>query len=482
MLNIRALHVSWGKLQGVFLHRRVFTQMKKETVTTNQITEGVIWKQLLLFFFPIVLGTFFQQLYNTADTIVVGRFVSKEALAAVGGSAAQIVGLIVGFFVGLASGASVIISQFYGAKDRAQLNRALHTAYAFSIVGSIFITALGILIAPWLLELMHTPQETMADALLYLRIYFAGIIFVFIYNVGSSILRAMGDSRRPLYYLIVCCILNIVLDIVLVIVFHMGVAGVSIATIFSQGVSAVLITRALMRSDDLYQLEFRKIRFHKAALFSLLWVGCPTGIQSVLYSVTNMLIQTFLNNLGTDTVAAWSAFGKIDSFYWMVNNAFGIAVTTFVGQNFGAGKYDRMKKSVRIGLCMGLCTALTLTLIFYNFGTPLFRLFTSDENVVSIGMQMLHHVAPAYCLFVFIELLSGALRGTGDVVIPMLITCFGVCLLRVAWLFFIVPLAPGLNTIVLSYPVTWAITAVMFIVYYCYRARKWPKFSEKKMA
>ena len=356
--------------------------MKKETVTTNQITEGVIWKQLLLFFFPIVLGTFFQQLYNTADTIVVGRFVSKEALAAVGGSAAQIVGLIVGFFVGLASGASVIISQFYGAKSRVQLNRALHTAYAFSIIGSIFITVLGILIAPWMLELMHTPQETMADALLYLRIYFAGIIFVFIYNVGSSILRAMGDSRRPLYYLIVCCFLNIVLDIVLVIVFHMGVAGVSIATIFSQGVSAVLITRALMHSDDLYQLEFRKIRFHKAALISLIWVGCPTGIQSVLYSVTNMLIQTFLNNLGTDTVAAWSAFGKIDSLYWMVNNAFGIAVTTFVGQNFGAGKYDRMKKSVRIGLCMGLCTALTLTLIFYNFGTPLFRLFTSDENVI----------------------------------------------------------------------------------------------------
>ena len=319
-------------------------------------------------------------------------------------------------------------------------------------------------------------------ALLYLRIYFAGIIFVFIYNVGSSILRAMGDSRRPLYYLIVCCILNIVLDIVLVIVFHMGVAGVSIATIFSQGVSAVLITRALMHSDDLYQLEFRKIRFHKSALISLIWVGCPTGIQSVLYSVTNMLIQTFLNNLGTDTVAAWSAFGKIDSLYWMVNNAFGIAVTTFVGQNFGAGKYDRMKKSVRIGLCMGLCTALTLTLIFYNFGTPLFRLFTSDENVVSIGMQMLYHVAPAYCLFVFIELLSGALRGTGDVVIPMLITCFGVCLLRIAWLFFIVPLAPGLNTIVLSYPVTWAITAVMFIVYYCYQAKKWPKSSAKKTA
>ena len=456
--------------------------MKEAVSKENQITHGVIWKQLLVFFFPILLGTFFQQIYNTADTVVVGRFVGTQALAAVGGSTSQIINLIVGFFTGLASGATVVISQHYGAKDQEGVQRGLRTAYAFSIVGGVIVSILSILLTRPLLELLNTPEDIIDMSATYLCIYFAGLIFVFIYNVGSSILRAMGDSRRPLYYLIVCCFLNIVLDIVLVIVFHMGVAGVSIATIFSQGVSAVLITRALMHSDDLYQLEFRKIRFHKAALISLIWVGCPTGIQSVLYSVTNMLIQTFLNNLGTDTVAAWSAFGKIDSLYWMVNNAFGIAVTTFVGQNFGAGKYDRMKKSVRIGLCMGLCTALTLTLIFYNFGTPLFRLFTSDENVVSIGMQMLHHVAPAYCLFVFIELLSGALRGTGDVVIPMLITCFGVCLLRIAWLFFIVPLAPGLNTIVLSYPVTWAITAVMFIVYYCYRAKKWTKSSAKKTA
>ena len=445
--------------------------MKKETVTTNQITEGVIWKQLLLFFFPIVLGTFFQQLYNTADTIVVGRFVSKEALAAVGGSAAQIVGLIVGFFVGLASGASVIISQFYGAKNRVQLNRALHTAYAFSIIGSIFITALGILIAPWLLELMHTPQETMADALLYLRIYFAGIIFVFIYNVGSSILRAMGDSRRPLYYLVVCCILNIVLDIVLVIVFHMGVAGVSIATIFSQGVSAVLITRALMRSDDLYQLEFRKIRFHKAALFSLLWVGCPTGIQSVLYSVTNMLIQTFLNNLGTDTVAAWSAFGKIDSFYWMVNNAFGIAVTTFVGQNFGAGKMDRVRKGTRECLGMALVTAILLSVILMSAGRFLFGIFTTDANVVEIGLSMMQIISPTYFLFVFIEVYSGALRAQGHVIVTTAMTMIGICVLRVVWVTWIVP-DGTLSQIVACYPITWLVSAVGMIIYYHYKQKK----------
>lgn len=447
--------------------------MKQSTNTQNQITEGIIWKQLLLFFFPIVLGTFFQQLYNTADTIVVGRFVSKEALAAVGGSAAQIVNLVVGFFVGLASGASVMIAQYYGAGDRPQVNRALHTAYAFSIAGSVIITIVGILAAPQLLEWMNTPAETMSDAILYLRIYFGGILFVFIYNVGSSILRAMGDAKRPLYFLIVCCVLNIILDIVLVLIFHMGVAGVAIATIFSQAVSAVLITITLLRSRDLYQLDLRQIRFHKSALLSLVWIGFPTGLQSIMYNITNMLIQAFLNTFGTDTVAAWTAFGKIDSFYWMVNNAFGIAVTTFVGQNYGAAKYDRMKKSVRIGLGMALCTALLITAFFYCAGTPLFRIFTADEQVVSIGIHMLHRIAPAYFLFVFIELLSGALRGTGDVIIPMIMTCCGVCLLRILWLFFIVPIFPGLDTIILSYPVTWFITAVLFILYYCYHSKKY---------
>jgi putative MATE family efflux protein len=448
---------------------------KSQSQALNQITEGVIWKQLLLFFFPIVLGTFFQQLYNTADTIVVGRFVGKEALAAVGGSSAQIVNLVVGFFVGLASGASIIISQFFGARDKAQLNRALHTAYAFSIIGSVFITILGIAITPWLLRIMNTPQELMADSILYLQIYFAGILFVFIYNVGSSILRAVGDSKRPLYYLIVCCILNIVLDIVLVIVFHMGVSGVAVATLFSQAVSAVLVTRALMHSDDLYHLNLRDIRFHKTVLFSLVMIGLPTGIQSIMYSGSNMFIQTSLNSLGTDTVAAWTAFGKIDAFFWMVNNSFGIAVTTFVGQNFGAGKYDRMRKSVRIGVSMALVAALSLTGFFFVAGEPLYHLFTTDTSVISIGMKMLHTIAPSYFLFVFIELLSSALRGTGDVLLPMVMTCCGICLFRVIWLAFIVPLKPGLYTIIISYPITWFITAVLFIIYYFIRTRKYAK-------
>ena len=440
--------------------------MKKETVTTNQITEGVIWKQLLLFFFPIVLGTFFQQLYNTADTIVVGRFVSKEALAAVGGSAAQIVGLIVGFFVGLASGASVIISQFYGAKNRVQLNRALHTAYAFSIIGSIFITVLGILIAPWMLELMHTPQETMADALLYLRIYFAGIIFVFIYNVGSSILRAMGDSRRPLYYLIVCCILNIVLDIVLVLGLNTGVAGAALATILSQVVSAVLVMFTLCRSPQVYRVQLKKIRFYGDMFNLIIRIGLPAGLQSVMYSISNLIIQATLNGFGTDTMAAYTAYGKIDGMYWMVINAFGVAITTFVGQNFGARLYDRMKKSINICLAMSAGTTLLLSFILIAVARPLLELFSDDAQVIEIGLSIVHLIVPTYITYIFIEVLSGAMRGAGDSLIPTIMTLTGVCLLRLFWVMVIVPAHHELNVLLLSYPITWIVTSAMFVVYY----------------
>lgn len=302
----------------------------------NQIISGVIWKQLLIFFFPIVLGTFFQQIYNTADAVVVGRFVGTEALAAVGGSTSQIINLIVGFFVGLSSGATVVISQYYGAREKQGLQNALHTAFAFSVVGSVVISVIGIWLSPMMLRWMNTTEEVIAPSTTYLRIYFAGIIFVFIYNVGSSILRAVGDSRRPLYYLIVCCFINILLDVVLVVFFYMGVAGAAIATVFAQGVSAVLVVLALCRSKDIFRLELKQVRFHRDALELLLKIGLPAGLQSVMYSASNIIIQTSLNSFGTNTMAAWTAYGKIDSFFWMVISAFGISITTFVGQNYGA--------------------------------------------------------------------------------------------------------------------------------------------------
>ena len=444
----------------------------------NQIIHGVIWKQLLLFFFPIVLGTFFQQIYNTADAIVVGRFVGTEALAAVGGSTSQIINLIVGFFVGLSSGATVVISQYYGAHDRENLSKALHTAFAFSLVGSVVITAVGLICSPILLRVMNTTEEVIGPSATYLRIYFGGILFVFIYNIGSSILRAVGDSRRPLYYLIVCCIINIVLDIVLVVGLGMGVAGAAIATVFAQGVSAVLVVMALCRSTDLFRLELRKIRFHREALELLIKIGLPAGLQSVMYSFSNVIIQTALNAFGTNTMAAWTACGKIDSFFWMVINAFGISITTFVGQNYGARKFGRMRKSVRICIAMAVGASISISAIFILFGRYVYQLFTTDAAVVEIGMHMITMMAPAYAIYVFIEIYSGALRGTGDVLVPMLMTCGGVCVLRILWMMFVVPLKPVIDTIIYSYPISWTLTALMFIFYYRKKCAQIPDTDE----
>lgn len=448
--------------------------MKIKDRSGNQIVEGVIWKQLLLFFFPIVLGTFFQQIYNTADAIVVGRFVGKEALASVGGSSNQIINLVVGFFIGLSSGATVVISQFYGARDKKNLNFALHTSIAFSIIGSLFITIIGMIFSPVFLRWMNTPQNLMADSALYLRIYFAGILFVFLYNIGSGILRAMGDSKRPLYFLIVCCFLNIILDVVFVLFLHMGVAGVALGTLLSQAVSALLVLRALMQPSEMYQLTFRELRLHPGTLHSVLRIGIPAGLQSVMYNISNVIIQACLNSFGTDTVAAWTAFGKMDAFYWMVSSAFGIAITTFIGQNYGARKFDRMKKSVRVCFFMSMGASLLISAVLLFFGSYIFQLFTGDPAVVDIGMGMVRFMVPAYSIYVFIEILSGALRGTGDVLIPMLMTCGGVCVLRLIWIAVMVPIRHEITTIIFSYPMSWTVTALMFIAYYIYRKRKWP--------
>ena len=446
--------------------------MRRGNSNVNQITEGVIWRQLLLFFFPIVFGTFFQQLYNTIDTVIVGHFVGKEALASVGGSSTQIINLIVGFFTGLSSGASVVIAQFFGAQDERTVRQSLHTAYAFSIAGSIVISVLGIVLAPSMLEWMHTPEEIMADSTMYLRIYFTGILFVFIYNMGSSVLRAVGDSRHPLYYLIFCCVMNIILDTLFVVVFHMGVLGVALATLISQACSAVLVTRKLMISEGILKLFIRQIRLHKSVLKSQLHIGLPAGFQSVMYSITNVIIQAALNDFGTDTAAAWSVYGKLDAVFWMVSSAFGISITTFVGQNYGAKKMDRIKRSTRVSLGIDFIMSGALVLFLIVARTFLFRLFTNDAEVIRIGSEMLLLITPWYIVFVIIEILSGSLRGIGDVVIPMIITMCGICLLRVVWIIGALKIKPTIPAIIFSYPVTWISTAILFIIYYFYRMKK----------
>lgn len=451
--------------------------MEHRTQTANQITEGIIWKQLLLFFFPIVFGTLFQQLYNTVDTVIVGQFVGKEALASVGGSSSQIVNLIVGFFTGLTSGSSVVIAQFFGAQDEQRVRQSLHTAYAFSILGSIVITALGIIMTPSLLRWMHTPTELLADSTTYLRIYFAGILFVFIYNMGSAILRTVGDSKHPLYYLIFCCFVNIVLDILFVVRFHMGVSGVALATLLSQVVSALLVTRRLIISNGILKLCLRRIRLHRSVLRAQLRIGLPSGIQSVMYNITNVIIQSALNTFGTDTVAAWSAYGKLDAIFWMISGAFGVSITTFVGQNYGAGKYDRVRKSTRVCLGMDLAVSVFLTLALLAARIPLFRLFTTDAGVLQIGAAMMMQISPWYTIFAFVEILSGALRGIGDVVIPTIITLCGVCLLRVIWITGVLKISPTIEHIIFSYPLTWLLSSLLFIVYYLYRTKKMGKTS-----
>ena len=438
----------------------------------NQITEGVIWKQLLIFFFPIMIGTFFQQIYNTADSIVVGRFVGKEALAAVGGSVNQIVNLVVEVFVGLTSGASVITAQFYGAKDRKNLNKTLHTSYAFGIATGFVVGVLGFFMTDTVLTLMKTPQELMADSRIYLHIYFCGMIFNIIYNMGASILRAVGDSRRPLYILMITCGLNIVLDIILVVVCRLGVMGVALATVSCQGISSALVTAMLMKENPLFQLKLRKIRFYGVSLKSVLRIGIPAALEATMYTIANLIIQVFVNELGTDTVAAWGTFAKIDAVYWMVVNAFAISITTFVGQNYGAGKTRRMRKSVGICLVMAYAGAFLVSGMLYALAAPLYRLFTTDANVVCIGVDMMHFLLPSYFLYVAIGILSGALRGAGRVLVPMLLTCSGVCFFRIIWMFGVFPGHPGINTIMLSYPVSWGITAVLFIIYYF---RRFPK-------
>ena len=434
--------------------------------TTNQITEGVIWKQLLIFFFPILFGTFFQQLYNTADAIIVGNFVGKEALASVGGSASTIINLLVGFFVGLSSGATVIISQYYGADNRRRVSDSVHTAIALAIAGGVVIMLIGLVSARFALTAMGTPDDILSLSLTYMKIYYLGTIPSMIYNMGSGILRAVGDSKRPLYFLIASCLVNIVLDLLFVAVLGMGVSGAAIATIASQFFSAILTLIALLRTQDSYRLIVSKIRFHRDLLFDIIKIGLPAGLQSAMYSISNLLIQSSINSFGTDTIAAWTAYGKVDGLFWMIMGALGISVTTFVGQNFGAQKYRRVRRSVRIGLLMGFAIAGLCSAVLLTFAHTLLSWFTTSETVLNIGMRTVQLTIPFYFTYVSVEVLSGAVRGTGDSFWPMIISASGICLLRMLWVFLVVPMFPGFDTIVMIFPISWGATSLIFAAYY----------------
>lgn len=438
--------------------------MRNKT-SVNQITEGVIWKQLLLFFFPILLGTFFQQMYNTVDTIVVGRFVGTNALAAVGASGA-LIDLLIGFFTGMASGATVVLAQKYGAGDGEGVSHAIHTGMALAIASGLIVTVAGLAAGPWVLRLTGTPESVFEDAKMYTLIYFAGSLAMVIYNVGSGILRALGDSRRPMIYLIVCCLVNIVLDLALVVGLGMGVAGAGLATVLSQVVSAVLVTVHLMRLEGDSRLILRQIRFHRGMLKSILRIGVPAGLQSTMYSISNLIIQAGINSFGEVTVAAWTAQGRMCSVVWMINGAFGVSITTFVGQNFGAKKIDRVRKSVRTCMVMAVASVALVSAALIALSSVLLGIFSGDPLVIEEGIKVCWYIVPFYVAYVPIEVLSGAMRGCGDSFWPAVITCVGVCVLRVLWITLVVSRWHTLMMLSLSYGVSWGTTSLVFAVYY----------------
>lgn len=449
--------------------------MEGKVAKKNRITEGSIFGQLLLFFFPILFGTFFQQLYNTADAMVVGRFVGKQALAAVGGSTSTLINLLVGFFVGLSSGATVVISQFYGARKADKVHWAVHTSIAFSVIGGIIFMIVGLVGSPWALEAMKTPEDVMGHAVVYIRIYFLGIIVNLVYNMGAGILRAVGDSRRPLYFLIASCFTNIILDVLLVAVLRMGVAGAALATITSQLLSAVLVVRALMKTDDMYKLEWKKVRIDQRMLQRIVRIGIPAGMQSVMYNISNVIIQAGVNTLGTDNVTAWATYGKVDGLYWMMINALGISATTFVGQNFGAGRLDRVRKGAGACMVIGVVLTASVGVVLYNGGHLLVELFTTDRQVQAISMDLLHFMVPTFITYIAIEILSGTLKGVGDAWMPLVITGIGVCAVRVLWIMLVLPHYHTIIGAAFCYPLTWSLTTVAFVIYYYFFSslRRW---------
>ena len=440
--------------------------MQERKVVKNSITEGVIWKQLLIFFFPILFGTFFQQLYNTVDAIIVGQYLGKQALAAVGGGTGTAINLLIGFFTGVSSGATVIISQYYGAKSEDEASKAIHTAIALAIASGIAIMILGIVFTRPILEIIGTPEDVMPLAVTYMRIFFAGSIFNTVYNMGSGIFRALGDSRHPLYFLICGCIVNIVLDFLFVGLLKMGVDGAAYATIISQMISALLVIIWLRKRKDGLRLSFRKLRLNMKMLSFTLKIGLPTGFQSILYTISNLIIQAHVNGFGTDTAAAWAAYGKLDAIFWMAINAFGIAVTTFVGQNYGAKLYKRVSKGIRTSILMSAALTILITAFFMLLGEHGLALFTSDQQVLDIGMEILILLVPTWILYMPIEILCGAMRGCGKTFIPTIITVVGICVLRAAWLEIIPAFSRTLSAVFLCYPVSWLVTSVAIIIYY----------------
>lgn len=440
--------------------------MNTEIVSKKyDLTDGKVSEVMLTFALPIFLGTLFQSLYTTVDAIIIGKYAGKEALAAIE-SVFTFTKMPVNFFTGLSAGATIIISQYYGAKKYDEVSKASHNAILFALIGGAILSAICCLISPFSIKLIGIPDEIMVDAKMYVLIYFSGIVISMLYNMGAGILRALGNSKTPFYYLIIANIFNILLDLIFIICFKWGVVGAAVATVLSQFLSAVLIMISLIKSELPCKISIKKIRFYKEHMSEIFKLGLPIGVQSVLYPFSNTIVQTGINKIGVDSIAAWSICGKLDFLIWAVSDAFSVAVSAFVAQNYGAGKYKRVKIGVRTGLVMSMILIIIVSLTLY-FGVGLFaRILVDDENVILITSQIMHFIAPLYMVYVFCDILPGAMRGIGDTFKPMLITLLGTCALRVVWVLFVVPHNHTLLTVLLCYPVSWGITALVYIIFY----------------
>ena len=430
------------------------------------MTKGNITRHLVNFALPLLLGNLFQQLYNMVDTWVVGNYVSNEAFSAVG-TVGPVINTLIGFFLGLSSGAGVVISQYYGAGREEKVRQAVHTALMLTLALGVVFTAAGIAMTPLMLQLMKTPAEVAPEQATYLRIYFAGVIGLLLYNMGSGILRAVGDSRRPFYFLVVSAVLNTVLDLLFVIKFHMGVEGVAYATIIAQAVSALLTLWVLMRAEGGIRLELRALRFTWSVLRQIVAVGIPAALQMAITAFSNVFVQSYINYFGPDCMSGWTAYTKVDQLVILPVQSISMANTTFVGQNLGVGDTPRAKKGVRISLWLSVAVTAVLLIPVLLFAPDLTAFFNSKAEVVSYGALLLRLLSPFYFFFCINQIYAGALRGAGNSQMPMWIMLGSFVVFRQIYLYIMSNyISNEIIPIALSYPAGWFVCSVATLLYY----------------
>lgn len=431
----------------------------------NNLTEGAIWKKILFFALPIFQGQVFQQLYNTFDSLIVGKYLGDEALAAVS-SSGSLIFMMVGFFGGVAMGAGVMIAKEYGAKDYRAMRLSIHTDVAFGLAAGILLTVLGVCFTPTILRWMRTPENVLPQSVEYFRFYFCGAVFTVMYNIFVGILQAVGDSRHPLYYLIISSVVNVVLDLVLVGGFHFGVGAAAIATTISQGISVLLCLIQLIRCRTEYRLQLKAVRFHWESLKNIIRFGLPSGVQNSVIAMANLVVQTNINTFGPSAMAGCGSYAKIEGFAFLPITCFAQALSTFVGQNLGAKKYDRVKKGVRFGILCSVSMAELIGVVFWMCAPVFIGIFSDSPDVIAFGVRQARVEALFYCMLALAHCIAGIMRGAGKATVPMFTMLGFWCVLRVAYITLMLHFYPYIEVVFTAYPLTWGTSCVVFLLYF----------------